>query len=101
MICTRKHQPNEKLGVIINRKLELRGLTLNYDPLLRNKGGTILRNVCKMCLELDLMKLHKKSDYSMENSGESAIEHAPLDALVSSKVAKISKKNWYTLIPIL
>ena len=52
----------KKLGNSMKRKLELQSLALNCDLFLVIKGGTSFSNLCKIYLELDLIKTHQISD---------------------------------------
>ena len=80
-----------KLGVVImnmNRK-ELRTLGLQHDPDMPNKGGTSLCNLCKVHLNLNLLKTHETANFSAENISVEAMKYAALDSILLQKIGEI------------
>ena len=53
-----------------------------------SKGGTILSNLYRVKLTLELLKTHQLVDYSTTHLSSDVAQHAALDALVSRRLCE-------------
>ena len=79
----------KRLGVNITNYKELHTLALQYNPKIPNNSGTSLCNLCRIYLNLNLLKTHEIADYSVENLARELIEYSALDAVISRRLGEI------------
>ena len=76
----------EILGVTLKKRFELRQAALYNDP---NIGATSLENLASTYLGLNLNKVHRNEDFSIDPLPITLQKYAALDALVSRKIGEL------------
>lgn len=75
----------QKLGVSIEKRIELQQLALVHDP--NQENGTSLEALCRRYLQKNVNKNGQCDDYSQEPLPTKLVEYAALDAMLSRQLA--------------